>query len=490
MKKLFNISIFVILLSFLSLPVAARQIHKGQINITSGEIRKKGDSVYVHMMIDISDLKLDRNRALTLTPVLSNGTQQRMLPDILINGSARNKVYNRSLALGGDKYRQNLPYSVVKTEEKHQETIHYWQIIPYEKWMDSAYLDMREDLCGCGGYQQEIAVERVIDNMPPVITYELIPQLAYIKPEAEKVKSRSEQWESYLDFPVNKTNIQSDYMNNPRELADIQKMLNTVKEDNNITVSRITITGYASPEGGIANNERLSKGRADEFKKYLTTKINFPADIYNVEYGGENWNGLITAIEASNMTDKDAILDIIKNIDNINTRKNKLKTFKNGVPYRQMLAEIYPKLRKVVSQAHYTVRGFSVDEAKTIINTRPQQLSLDEMYQVANSYPVGSGNLTEVFETAVRLYPNNEVANLNAGAAALSANNIQNAEKYLQKADWNSPEYINNMGVLYILKGDLTRAREQFSKASQLGLEIAKYNLQEVDKKIKNNALR
>jgi len=489
MKKLLNISI-LILLSFMVMPVTAKEIYKGQINITSGEIRQKGDSVYVHMMIDISGLKIDRNRALTLTPILTNGSQQRELPDVLINGSTRDKAYKRSVALGGYDNIQNQPYTAIKLDKKSRGVVHYWQIIAYERWMDTAHLDIREDLCGCGGHEQEIAVERVIDNMPPVVTYELIPQLAYIKPEAEDVKSRSEKWESFLDFPVNKTNIKPDYMNNPRELSDIQKMLNTIKEDNNITISRVTITGFASPEGGIANNERLAKGRADEFKKYLTSKVNFPADIYNIEYGGENWDGLVMALEASTMTDKDAILDIINNTNDINARKDKLKAFKNGVPYRQMLTEIYPKLRKVVSTAQYTVRSFNVDEAKAIINTRPQQLSLDEMFQVANSYPVGSGNLTEVFETAVRMYPNNEVANLNAGAAALSSNNIQNAEKYLQKADRNSAEYMNNMGVLYILKGDLLGAKEQFSRAAQLGLEIAKYNLQEVEKKIENDALR
>ncbi|MFR7875402.1 MAG: hypothetical protein ACLU4J_02820 [Butyricimonas paravirosa] len=45
-------------------------------------------------------------------------------------------------------------------------------------------------------------------------------------------------------------------------------------------------------------------------------------------------------------------------------------------------------------------------------------MSLDEMYHIANSYPQKSG-FRNVFEIAVRTYPNDPVANLNAAAIAL-----------------------------------------------------------------------
>jgi hypothetical protein len=35
--------------------------------------------------------------------------------------------------------------------------------------------------------------------------------------------------------------------------------------------------------------------------------------MYKVEYGGENWAGFLAAIESSNMKDKDAVIDIIRN---------------------------------------------------------------------------------------------------------------------------------------------------------------------------------
>lgn len=489
MKKIFYFSVFL-LLSIISIPVLSQQIYKGQVNVASGEMRHEGDSLYVHMIVDLSDLKLDRNRSLTLTPVLSDNMHQVEFPDILINGTTKDKAYQRSQALGGEQYRNESAYTVIKLDKKANRKLYYRNSLRYEKWMDSAQLYMKEDLCGCGGYAQETAMTPIIGNIiQPPVPYEMILQVAYIQPKVEEVKVRSEQWETYLDFPVNKTEIQSAYMNNPSELAKIESVLKTVRADNNLTVTRIDIKGYASPEGPVANNQRLSEGRAESFRKYLLSKLDFPASIYNVSYEGENWDGLEDAVEASTMPDKDAVIDIISNTNDVESRKNKLKQLNGGATYQQTLKEIYPKLRKVVSLAHYNVKNFSVDEAKEEIKTHPQRLSLDEMFCVSNTYQMGSEDFIDVFETAVRMFPNDATANLNAAAAALSANNTEKAQKYLLKADSDTPEYTNNIGVLYFLNGDLDRAKNEFSKAAQGGSGVAAYNLKEIEKKIANDML-
>ncbi len=82
-----------------------------------------------------------------------------------------------------------------------------------------------------------------------------------------------------------------------------------------------------------------------------------------------------------------------------------------------------------ICKVNYEVRDFSVEEAKEIIKTRPQNLSLNEMFLVANTYPTGS-EFIDVFETAVRMYPQSEIANINAATAALSRNELVSAERY------------------------------------------------------------
>lgn len=488
MKRFFNISFCVILLSVFTVPAGAQLINKNQISIISGELSRNGNVANTEFVLDISKLSLDRNRSLTLTPVIVGSDNRVELKPVLVNGSTRHKVFLRSAALGGPEYSQDKFHAVVKQDKNSDNKIEYKQSVPYEKWMDNSHLEIKEELCGCGGHEEEMYTERLTDMSKPIEPYIIQPHLAYIQPDVEEIKSRSEKWESYLDFPVNKTDILPSYMNNSTELDKIETILNTVRSDNNLTVNRIDIAGFASPEGSIANNERLSKGRAEAFKKYLVSKVDFPANTYYVEYGGENWEGLERAVENSNMENKQEILDIIKNTGVVTTRKQRLQSLHGGAPYKKMLTEIYPKLRKVVSRAFYTVRGFDVNEAKEIVKTRPQQLSLNEMFLVANTYPAGSREYNDVFETAVVMFPTDKVANLNAAAAALTQNNIEKARKYLEKADSYSPQYANNLGVMYMLEGNFDKASAEFDKAVSGGVKEAEYNRKEIDMKIKSDA--
>lgn len=104
------------------------------------------------------------------------------------------------------------------------------------------------------------------------------------------------------------------------------------------------------------------------------------------------------------------------------------------------------------------------------------------MYQVANSYPKGSNDFINVFDVAVRMYPNDEVANINAAAVSLSKKDVESARKYMKKANKQTAEYENNLGVLYFLQGDVQQAISTFSKAAKAGSEVAKNNLKQLEK--------
>ena len=76
---------------------------------------------------------------------------------------------------------------------------------------------------------------------------------------------------------------------------------------------------------------------------------------------------------------------------------------------------------------------------KEILKTKPQQLSLQEMFLVAQTYEPGSPEFNEVFDIAVRLFPDNETANLNVACTDLQKGDLTSAEKHLAKAG-NSKE--------------------------------------------------
>ena len=129
----------------------------------------------------------------------------------------------------------------------------------------------------------------------------------------------------------------------------------------------------------------------------------------------------------------------------------------------------------------YTIRNFSVEEAKELIYTDPKQLSLDEMFRVAQTYEPGSDQYNEVFEIAVRMYPDDPVSNLNAANTAIGNKQLAQAKRYLSKAA-DSPEKQLAEASIVMLEGDLDRAEQLLDrlKGTPSVSEAVEKNLEQI----------
>ncbi|MBC8594032.1 DUF3868 domain-containing protein [Oscillospiraceae bacterium N12] len=470
--------VYLLLALVIALPAGAQKLYNDALSLSDVSLWQQGNSLYIDMKIDMSNLAVSPQRSLTLTPLLTDGQHNVALENIIINGRRRQKAYIRGIAI-----KQELPAGIVIPYEKRG-VLDYTQVIPYEPWMENASLNLVENLCGCGNNEEMIAQELISNDVSTEAKRlaAMAPIVAYIQPAVEVVKERSEQYEAHLDFPVNKAVILPEFMNNHKELTNIQTMFDKIQNDKNLTVTGISIEGFASPEGPLKLNEKLSQNRAEALKKYLTTNEKIPANLYKVSFGGENWDGLVKALETSSMKDKETFISIIKNTSDDALRKKEIMRVGGGAPYRTMLKEIYPGLRKVNLKLEYTVANFDVQQGRIVIKTNPKYLSLNEMYQVANSYPKGSDDFVNVFDIAVRMYPNDPVANLNSAAVALSRKDIKTAMRFMEKANKQTAEYLNNSGVYYFLNGDINQAIANFSQAAQMGNEAAKGNMKQLQK--------
>ena len=102
------------------------------------------------------------------------------------------------------------------------------------------------------------------------------------------------------------------------------------------------------------------------------------------------------------------------------------------------------------------------------------------MYLVAQTYEPGSPEFNEVFQIAVRMYPDDPTANLNAACAALSVENYDAARRYLERAG-NSPQAVHARGVVAMQEGRLAEARDLFDQAAKAGVPEAAENLKNLE---------
>ena len=493
-----NMTFFTLVMAVLCLNVnraiAQDRSYEGTITIVPVRLEQLGETVHIDFDILMKDVKVKPAHGIDLIPQLVSPTTTYELPRVSIKGKNEYLVYERRLAVMSAKAKKNYkaPYLIEKNQKKKSGVIRCRYTLPYEPWMADAGLNVQRDECGCGE-SALMNVEHTFDKVTlerMLVPYVVTPHLSYVEPKVEEIKSRDIQAECFLDFEVNKVDIRPEYMNNPQELAKIRAMIDDLKSDANINVKRLDIIGYASPEGTLAANKRLSEGRAMALRNYLAARYDFPRNQYYIMFGGENWDGLVKALDTFEMDYKEEVLDIITNVPIEKGRETKLMQLRGGVPYRFMLKHIFPSLRVAICKVSYDIKNFNLDEAKEVIKRRPQNLSLNEMFMVANTYPNGSQEFIDIFETAVRIYPESEIANMNAATAALSRNDLINAERYLAKvrSEKYPAEYNNAMGVLTLMEGEYEASEEYLKTAVGLGLKAAGDNLEELAKKKTNAA--
>lgn len=457
--------VFSVLFLLPDMAFALSRQDKNGVGIDQIQISRVRDSVHITFQINLDSIRLRSNRSLVLQPFFKGEGGSQWLPAVEVMGRKRYLYYLRNDL---QTYAE-APCRVVKAGKDMQHRLPYETTLPYEPWMENASLYLGEDECGCG---------QVIDTMQhPLVVADIAwhPALVYLAPQVETVKSRQLSGHAYLDFPVNQTKIDPDYRRNPEELAKICATIDSVRSDNDVRIIRIHIKGYASPEGSYTSNARLAEGRTNALKQYIINRYALADTLFNIAFEPEDWEGFRQYVKTSNLPDKDQIMQLIEGDGDIDSRERQIRT-RYPLSYRTLLEDCYPALRHSDYRIDYVIRGFNVDEAKQVIRTRPQNLSLQEMFAVAQTYQPGTPEFIEVFQIAVQYYPTDPVANLNAANALLEKGLAQQALPYLMKAG-ESPEAANSRGVAMRMLERYNDAAKWLHQASDAGLKEAQTNL-------------
>lgn len=477
--KQVHIYIAALMLVCCALSASAQQILGGDASISNVKYVRIEDRMFVLMDITPTEnWNVKSNLSIILTPKIENDENCISLPQVRILG--RNQYLRHLRNASGDVDGTQV-YQASKTQD-----VHYEVSVPYEEWMDNSELILNEDLCGCTQTLLANTESQIDRYVAPVAKPEFKPAFAYVVPKTESVKARSESGQAYVTFHVSKTYIDDTYLNNREELQKIQKTIESVREDKDMTITGLQLKGYASPEGKYQDNAYLAKGRTEAVADYirkLSGGVDYPI---TTAYEAENWEGLREYISQSDFSEKEELLAIIDSPafkENPDGREWKIKSTYPEV-YRNLRANCYPFLRRTDYRVEYTVRQFNLEEARALIGSQPQKLSLQEIYNVAQTYEPGSEAYNDVFDTAVRMFPDDETANLNAANSALQRGDTQLARKYLLKAG-DSGEAVVARGILAMLDGDVETAMTLMREAKAMGVEEATSNLEQIQSIIK-----
>lgn len=429
---------------------------------------RQGAKAVVDFDLDLTNMKhLKSNTVLQIVPTLqaNDGSEQLDLPAISISGRTR-AIMLRRMGKQVDIIRN-------KSGEQHY---HYTAEVHFALWMKDASLIFRAKGYGCaecelGDYTTLLTPNALAPLYQPQYRY------AMLVPEGEETKRREESLTAMITFPVNKTNLNLNLGNNRSEIKRINDKVQELTTNISLTVDALSLTGYASPEGNADLNQRLSEGRVKSIAAYLVRTYPRFKGHYTSRAMGADWDGLRAAIEESSVDYKEQIIQIIQERA-ASERTAALRAIDNGKTYAHLLQTYYPPLRRTVITFSFVVKGFDLEEAREVIKTHPTHLSLAEVNLVANSYPAGSAERYETWAIAADAFPNAVEPATNAAIMDFEAGRYAQAVKLLERYKKNTKLY-TLLGIAYAYNEQYDNARTYLTKAAQLGLPDAQYNLDE-----------
>ena len=484
--------------------------------------------IAVDLTVDLQKVRMKSNVETEYVPMFISGTDTLRLQSFTLTG--RNRMYwgQRNDKLPAVVFYKDellnttasmpsnsglIAVSPVNPDKNGKTKV--WNIAlegPFQPWMNNATFSVDLVNHGCANCLKENpnGIDYYDLAQTEFIELSYFPEYVYVTPQAEAVKTRDISARAYIDFVVNRTEINPSYRRNPVELAKIRATIDSVKNDKDITITKLHISGTASPEGSYQNNVRLAKGRTESLKNYVQGLYKFAPGLITSSFEPVDWEGLSQFLQlvidiknegtgyAENTQRLDSIrMDQFKAIESFLTNEggdmnsivetlphvSQILSIVNGdlEPYQRnikiksaypkeyawLLANVYPALRHSDYRIEFEIKHFTeAPEIIEVMRTNPQKLSLDELFVAANSQEPGSELYDEAFQLAVTMYPQDEIANLNAATAAMVRGDLVSARRYLSKIQNPTPESEYANAMLMLLQGDEDSALAIFSSLS------------------------
>lgn len=255
-------------------------------------------------------------------------------------------------------------------------------------------------------------------------------------------------------------------------------------------IKDITIDAWASPEGELTLNQKLSDERGATAKKAVIggvkelikakdSKLTIKdanADVtYNVTAKGADFNGFMTALQGSDISEKDKISNVIKSQA---TKADREKQIRNMTVIYQGVEDMLAVLRRAEVTVTCLEPKFTDEQLAAFAMSKPDTLKINELLYAATLTKDINTQL-KIYKTATELVPKCWRAWNNLAAVSIKMGNIDDATKYLDKANELKPNnglVSNNLGVIAAWKKDYKAAENYYKDAQNQGVDVA-YNM-------------
>ena len=339
---------------------------------------------------------------------------------------------------------------------------------PYEAAMQKSELFLTFD-AKLGKKQVEVPAIKVADGV--IATSELYHRTLTsaqpsVAPDAFQRVVEQKQ-EANIKFLIQQAELRkSELQNNTvQEFVNLLKRISSDRE--NLMLSGVEVSAYASPDGGFALNEKLANKRqtnTEEYVKKQMKQANMEGDV-EANYTAQDWEGFQQLVQASDIQDKEVILRVLSMYKDPQEREQQIKNMSHG--FRELADGILPELRRARLTINYETLGRDDETIFNQYKSDASKLSVEELVYAA-SIAETPAEQENILKTTVRLYPKDARAYNNLAALAYSKGNYDEAQRYLAQAAGTGAacaETKANQGLLALQNGDVKAAENYIGQA-------------------------
>jgi tetratricopeptide (TPR) repeat protein len=288
--------------------------------------------------------------------------------------------------------------------------------------------------------------------------------------------------ESYMadiKYVINRADVRNSEMKK-EEIVKLNEVLKNTSENDRLELKGLEIKGYASPDGPMDLNTRLSGQRENTAQKYLSGQLKkndvaIADELLTLLSTPEDWEGFKQLMEASDIQDKELILRVLSMHSDPVVREQEIKNL--SAAFEEIKVKILPELRRskfTVSMEHI---GWSDAELKELWNSNRDTLVLEELLYTATLFD-DLDTKAAIYKRAIQVSPQCVRAHNNLGAVLFEQGKMEQAEASFKQAKGIRDHDIvnNNLGAIALKKGETAVAKEAFTASLGAGEKVS-YNL-------------
>jgi tetratricopeptide (TPR) repeat protein len=449
MKKIRSFFILILAALFLASCSGLNKMKKdaGDIKyeVTPKVLEAHGGMVNVTIKGTFPEKYFNKKATLELTPVLTYSGGETAFDKVQVLQGEKVQANNKVITYTGGDFT-------------------YTSAIPYKDAMKMSELVLRTKAT-IGKKTLDFDPLKLADGVIATSTLVMIhARPVYMKDNYVRIIPESKM--AAINYVINQSNIRPTELKKD-DITLLKQYIAKVPNDPNLQLKGAVVSSYASPDGKLDLNTKLSEKRgtsADKFIKNEFKKIDAAkADgFFNEMTTPEDWEGFKTEVENSNIQDKDLILRVLSMYSDPDVREKEIRNMSSA--FEALKTDILPKLRRSKMTINVDSIGRTDEQILAQMKADPKVLSLEEMLH-AGSLTTDANEKLAFYQATAEKFPKCIRAHNNVGCAFLELGKPDDALASFDKAKaiQNNDVVKSNTGFAYLVKGDQAKAEELFN---------------------------